>query len=159
VVVGLLLFAAALGVVALLWRPRISLRVQTPEEKSSLAVLPFRNLSGEPELERVSSDIASAVAKAVSETGRVDIVPREKTLGYALDREGIEEAARALGADYVIAGSIDEKGGRIGVDAYLFRAGPSPALWVDRLNWDRSARSTIASELAARIREAILSVQ
>jgi len=159
VVLGLLLFAAALAVVALLGRPRISLRVQAPEEKPALAVLPFRNLSGGPELEIVSSDITAAVAEAVALTGRASIVPREKTLGFELDREGIEDAARSLGADYVIAGSLDEKGGRIEVDAYLFRAGPNSALWVDRLSWEPSERSSIASDLAARIRESILSVQ
>lgn len=159
VVLGLLLFAAALSVIALLGRPKISLRVQTPEERPSLAVLPFRNLSGEPALEMLASDIASAVAKAVSDTGRAEIVPREETLDYALDREGIEEAARTLRADYVIAGSIDEKDGRIEVDAYLFRAGPTPALWVDRLKWDPSESSSVATELADKIRMAILSAQ
>ena len=159
VVLGLLLLAAALAVVALLGRPRISLRVQAPEVKPALAVLPFRNLSGEPELEIVSSDLTAAVAEAVAETGRASIVPREKTLGFELDREGIEEAARSLGADYVIAGSLDENDGRIEVDAYLFRAGPDPALWVDRLTWEPSERSSIAPDLAARIREAILSVR
>lgn len=159
VVLGLLLFAAALAVVAFLGRPRISLRVQSPEEKPTLAVLPFRNLSREPELEIVSSDITAAVAEAVAETGRASIVPREKTLGFELDREGIEEAAKSLRADYIIAGSVDEKEGRIEVDAYLFRAGPAPALWVDRLSWNPAERSAIASELAARIRGSINSVR
>jgi len=159
VVLGLLVLAAALAVVAHVGRPRISLRVQSPEEKPGLAVLPFRNLSGEPELEIVSSDLTAAVAEAVADTGRAYIVPREKTLGFELDREGIEDAARSLGADYVIAGSVDEKEDRIEVDAYLFRAGPNPALWVDRLKWELSERSSIASDLADRIREAILSVQ
>jgi TolB-like protein len=156
VVLGLLLFAAALAVVARVGRPRISLRVQSPEEKPALAILPFRNLSGEPELEIVSSDLTAAVAQAVAETGRASIVPREKTLGFELDREGIEDAARSLGADYVIAGSLDEKEGRIEVDTYLFRAGATPALWVERLKWEASERSSIASDLAGRIREALL---
>ncbi len=159
VVLGLLLLAAALAVIARVGRPRISLRVQSPEEKPALAVLPFRNLSGEPELEIVSSDLTAAVAEAVAETGRASIVPREETLGFELDREGIEEAARSLGADYVIAGSLDEVGGRIEVDAYLFRAGAAPALWVERLQWEASERSSFASDLAARIRETILSAQ
>jgi TolB-like protein len=159
VVLGLLLLAGALAVVARVGRPRISLRVQSPEDEPVLAVLPFRNLSGDPELEIVSSDITAAVAEAVADTGRASIVPREKVLGFELDREGIEEAARDLGADYVIAGSLDANEGRIEVDAYLFRGGPDPALWVDRLKWEPSARSSIASELAARIREAILSLR
>jgi TolB-like protein len=159
VVLALTLFAAALGIVALLGRPRILLRVQAPAEKPELAVLPFRNLSGEPELEMVSADLTAAVAEAVAETGRASIVSREKILGFALDREGIEGVARALDADYVIAGSLNENDGRIEVDAYLFRAGPSPALWADRLSFEPSERSSIASDLAARIREAILSAR
>src|SRR3989304_5709207 len=101
---------------ALLGRPRIPLRVQAPGEEPALAVLPFRNLSGEPELEIVSSDITAAVAEAVALTGRASIVPREKTLGFELDRGGIEDAGRSPGADYVLAGSLDENGGRIQAD-------------------------------------------
>jgi TolB-like protein len=159
VVLGLLLLAIGLAVVARVGRPRMSLRVQSPEDEPVLAVLPFRNLSGEPDLEIVASDIVSAVVEAVAETGRASIVPREKTLGFGLGREGIEEAARDLGADYVIAGSIDRKDGRIEIDAYLFRSGPTPALWVDRLEWKATERSSIAADLAERLRRAILSAR
>jgi TolB-like protein len=155
VVLGLLLLSAALAVVALVGRPRISLRVQTPSKQPMLAVLPFKNLSGEPELEIVASDLTAAVVEAVSETGRVSALAREKTFGLQLDRRGIEEAARSLGADYVIAGSLDEEDGRIQVDAYLFRSGPAPALWVERLEWEASERSSVPSEVADRVREAI----
>jgi TolB-like protein len=157
VVLGVLILAVILAAIAYVGHPRISLRVQAPEKKPVLAVLPFRNLSGEPELEVVSSEIAAAVTEAAAETGKASVVPREATVGFALDRKGIEEAARSFGADYVIAGSLDEKEGHIEVDAYLFRAGPAPALWVDRLKWKPSERAAIASELAARIREVILS--
>lgn len=153
VVLGVLLFGAVLAVVALVGRPHISLRVQAPEEKPTLAILPFRNLSGEPDLEIVSSDIASELAEAVAATGRAEIVPRENTLAFELDRQGIEEAARSLEADYVIAGSLGEIDGRIEVDAYLFRAGPTPGLWVERLKWEAAERSSIASDLAGRIRK------
>jgi TolB-like protein len=152
VVLGLLLLATALAVVAHLGRPRIRLRVRTPEGKPTVAVLPFRNLSGEPELEIVSSDVTAAVGEAVAETGRASVVPRETTLGFELHRRGIEEAARSLGADYLIAGSLDEEDGRIEVDAYLFRSGATPALWVERLQFEASERSSIAPDLAARIR-------
>jgi adenylate cyclase len=157
VVLSLVLLAAGLAVIAGVGRPRISLRVQSPEEKPALAVLPFQNLSGEPELEVLASDLTAAVAEAVAETGRASTVPRAKTLGFELDRKGIEEAARALGADYVIAGSVDELDGRLQVDAYLFRSGAVPALWVERLTWDASERNSAPSEVANRIRAAIRS--
>ncbi|HJS72702.1 MAG TPA: hypothetical protein VJ921_00335 [Vicinamibacteria bacterium] len=157
VVLGLVLFAAVLAVVALVGGPRISLRVQSPPTRPVLAVLPFHNLTGEPELEVVSSDLTAAVVAAVAETGRVSAVPREKIVGFELDRTGIEEAARTFGADYVIAGSLDEVGGRLQVDAYLFRSGPAPALWVERLRFEGSEQASVPSEVAARIRGAILS--
>lgn len=156
VVLGLLMLAAGLAVVARVGRPRISLRPQSPDETASLAVLPFRNLSGEPDLEITSAGITTAVAEAVEATGRASVVPREETLDFPLDRKGIEEAARSLGADYVIAGSLDENNGRVEVDVYLFRAGADPALWVERLDWDVRDRSSIARELAVRIRAALL---
>jgi TolB-like protein len=155
VVLGLVSLSAALAVVAFLGRPRVSLRVQTPPKTPVLAVLPFKNLSGEPELEIVAADLTAAVAEAVAETGRVSTVPREETLGFELDRKGLEEEARSLGADYVITGSLDEVEGSLRVDAYLFRGGAVPALWVERLEWDASRRALAPSELAARVREAL----
>jgi TolB-like protein len=90
--------------------------------------------------------------------GRPSFRGRE-ILGFELNREGIEEAARALGADYVIAGSLYRKNGHIEVDAYLFRARPTPALSVDRLEWKATERPSIARDLADRLREAVLSAQ
>jgi TolB-like protein len=157
VVLALLLFAAALAVVAAVGRPRISLRVQRPETAPALAVLPFENLSGDPELSIVASELARALEEAVAETGRARLLPSEGTFELTIDRKGIEAAAKALGADYVITGSLDRNGGRIVVDAYLFRAGPDPALWVDRREWNDSERDSIVPELAASIARAILS--
>src|SRR5262245_57000339 len=159
VVLAILLFGAGLAVVAWLKGPRISLRIQSPAEKPTVAVLPFRNLNGEPDLEVIASDLTAAVAEAVGETGRASTVPREDTLGIELDRKGIEEAARTLHADYIIAGSVNEVDGRLEVDGYLFRSGAAPALWAERLHWDASRQSAAPSELAARIKEAILSAR
>ncbi|MGH9337312.1 MAG: hypothetical protein ACRD21_26490, partial [Vicinamibacteria bacterium] len=147
VVLGLLLFAAALAVIALVGRPRISLRTQSPPSQPTLAVLPFRNLSGEPELEIVASDLAIAISDALADTGRVSLVPDARIAGVELDREGIEEAARSLGADYVITGTLDDEAGLTVVDAYLFRAGPEPGLWVERFERDSSERSSLAADL------------
>jgi TolB-like protein len=157
VVLALLLFAAALAVVAAIGRPRISLRVQSPETTPALAVLPFENLSGDPELSILASELAGAVARAVADTGRARLLPSEGTFELTIDRKGIEAAAKSLGADYVITGSLARSEGLIEVDAYLFRAGPDPALWVDRRQWNESERDSIVPELAASIARAILS--
>jgi TolB-like protein len=55
----------------------------------------------------------------------------------------------------VITGSLDQVGGTLQVDAYLFRAGAVPALWVERLEWNATERSSVPLEVANRVREVI----
>jgi hypothetical protein len=108
-------------------------------------------LSGEPDLEIVSSDLTFAVAEAVAATGRASIVPREKTSPSSSIARG-SRRRRDPEADYVIAGSLDQtdagswstpiSSGRPDAGA-LGRAPPMEA----------SERSSIASDLARRIRE------
>jgi adenylate cyclase len=154
VVLALVAFAAALAVVAVLGRPTIRLRPQSPPRKPTLVVLPFENLSGDADLELISTRIADAVSDSVSATGRFAVTSRGAVLGRAVAKEGLEEEARRLRADYVIAGSIERKGRLVALDAYFFRAGPEPGLWVERLEWKDSEKASLVRDFAARIGEA-----
>jgi TolB-like protein len=153
-VLALLAFAAALAVVAVIGRPRIRLRPQSPPAKPTLVVLPFENLSGDADLEPVSTRLAAAVSDSVGASGRFAMIPRGTALGRAVAKEGLAEEARRLGADYAIAGSIDREGRLVVLDAYFFRAGPEPGLWVERLEWDAGEESSMVDEFARRIGDA-----
>jgi adenylate cyclase len=153
VVLALLLFGAGLAFIARVGRPRISLRTQSPVRKPTLLVLPFENLSGDPDLEVVAAEVPRAVLQALADNERFQSVVEENGLGYVAI-EGLEAAARKLGADYVIAGSVERSGARLAVDAYFFRAGPEPGLWVERLEWDPDEKSAVAVDLGRRIGEA-----
>jgi TolB-like protein len=153
-VLALVAFAAALAVVAFIGRPRIRLRPQSPPAKPTLVVLPFENISGDAELEPISTRLAAAVSESVGASGRFAVISRGTALGRSVAREGLEEEARRLGADYAIAGSIDREGSLVVLDAYFFRAGPEPGLWVERLEWDASEEGLLVEEFARRVESA-----
>jgi TolB-like protein len=145
-VLGLLLVAAALAVVAQLGRPRITLRPQSPPRPARIAVLAFENVSGDPELELVAAGLSPAISDSVGAAGFEAIGGT-----FAGDDRGVASIASSLRADYVVTGSVDWREDEIHVDAYLYRSGAEPGIWAERLSWPASEKESIAGELSRRI--------
>jgi TolB-like protein len=155
-VLALVLFGAGLTVLAYLGAPRARLRPQAPPRRAVLAVLPFENSSGEPALELLANEITATVTAVLSERDEVAVVPRETSLEFEGVPGGVAAATEGLGADYAIAGSVGVEGGRLQVDAYLYRAGPDPAIWADRIEWSVEDTEGLPAEIARRVNEAIV---
>jgi TolB-like protein len=155
-VLALVLFGAGLTVLAYFGAPRARLRPQTPPRKAVLAVLPFENLSGEPGLEVLATEITARITAALGARAELEVLPREKSLEFKGLPGGIASVTESLGADYVITGSLDLRGDGIEVDAYLYRAGPDPALWADRIAWSAEDTERLPAELARRVNEAVV---
>lgn len=141
---------------AYLGAPRARLRPQSPPRRAVLAVIPFENLSGEPALEVLAADVTATVTAVLSERDELDVVSRKRSLELKGVRGGLEAAAARLGADYAIAGSVDAEDGRLTVDAYLYRAGPDPALWADRIDWSAADSERLPAEIARRVNAAVV---
>src|ERR1700736_2000821 len=94
-------------------------------DKPSLAVLPFTNMSGDPEQEFVSDGIAEDVITALSRHPSLFVIARNSTFTYKGRAVDVKQVGRELGVRYVLEGSVRKAGNRIRVTAQLIEAGTS----------------------------------
>ena len=151
VVIALLALGAILAVVANRFAPRLRLKPHSLHALETVAVLPFDNRSGDPELEVLASTIAETLVASLEGNERVEVVPARKGLMFKDLEGGIARVATELDANYVVTGSLDRVEDRIEVDFYLFRSGGEQGLWAERHAWPYERRESIAGELAERL--------
>jgi TolB-like protein len=105
-------------------------------EKPSVAVLPFANMSGDPEQEYFSDGITEDIITALTKHRWLDVVARNTTFAYKGQSPDVRKLAAELGADYVVEGSVRKAGQRIRVVAQLIDAHTGAHVWAER--FDRS---------------------
>jgi TolB-like protein/DNA-binding winged helix-turn-helix (wHTH) protein/tetratricopeptide (TPR) repeat protein len=151
----LLLAAGALAVavvVALLY-----LRVNRPSpphsSKMTLAVLPFENLSRDPDQEFLSDGFTEEM---IAELGKLDpdhlgVIARTTTMLYKNARKNISQIRGELGVDYVLEGSIRRVDKRMRITAQLVQASDMTHLWAESYDRDVADVLAIQSEVAMKI--------
>jgi TolB-like protein/Tfp pilus assembly protein PilF len=149
---ALVLSAIAIGVVVYGWRLRSTPARAQPEIKS-LAVLPLKSLDAGENYPGVG--IADAVIRKISQTGRLTVRPTSAVLKYIKEDIDSLSAARQLGADAILEGTVQQAGDRLRVSVNLLRASDGVSLWAD--NFDLTAsdifaiEDKVAQEVATRL--------
>lgn len=113
-----------------------------PPSKPSIAILPFTNLSGDPEQQYFSDGITNDLITDLSRFSGLIVIASNSTFTYR--GEGVEarQVSSELGIRYVVQGSIQRSGGRVRINAQLIDATTSAHLWGKR--YDREAASLFA---------------
>ncbi len=142
-----LLFASALAYIAYVGHPHVIRRAQQAPEPPGLAVLPFENLSGDPDLELTATEITGAMTDALSSAEGFRVIPREQSLLFKGSTLGVKEVAERLGVVYVMAGSVERIGETIEVDAYLIQPA-APRLWAESFQWSEGEEASIPQGMA-----------
>jgi len=155
VVVAIVAFGALLATIAYFGRPEVRLKPQSPALRPKLVVLPFENLDGADALELVAADTTKAVTDAVIALGTFDVVPRERALELAGIPGGASAVAEKLGADYVLAGSVERSGERLRLQAYLVYPGERPRIWAEEFFFDRDDAERVPGEIAREVSAAL----
>jgi adenylate cyclase len=106
-----------------------------PLDKPAVAVLPFDNLSGDPEQAYFSDGITEDVITELSRFRELLVIARNSTFAFRGKAADVREIGRALGAGYVVEGSVRRAGERVRITAQLVDAGSGAHLWAER--WDR----------------------
>ena len=109
--------------------------LQTPE-RPSIAVLPFQNMSGDPEQEHFCDGLVEDIITTLSKLAGLRVVARNSTFVYKGRSVDIREAAKQLGVRYVLEGSVRKSGNRIRITAQLIDAKDGTHLWAER--YDRA---------------------
>jgi adenylate cyclase len=103
-------------------------------DKPSIAVLPFGNLSGDPEQEFFADGIAEDVITALSRFRSLFVIARNSSFTYKGSAVDIIRVGRELGVRYVVEGSVRKAGNRVRITAQLIDASNGSHLWADRFD-------------------------
>jgi len=109
--------------------------VQAPlplPEKPSIAVLPFTNLSGDPEQEYFADGMVEEIITALSRIHWLFVIARNSSFTYKAEAVDVKQVGRELGVRYVLEGSVRRGGDRVRITAQLIEAQTGAHLWADR---------------------------
>jgi adenylate cyclase len=114
----------------------------TSPGKPSIAVLPFQNMSGDPEQEYFGDGIAEDIITALSKLRGFFVIARNSTFAYKGKSPNISQVARELGVRYVLEGSVRKAGERLRVTGQLIDAISGNHIWAER--YDRPTAEIFA---------------
>jgi len=103
-------------------------------DKPSIAVLPFQNMSGDPEQEYFADGMVEEIITALSRIRWLFVIARNSTFTYKGQAIDVKRVGRELGVRYVLEGSVRKGGGRVRITAQLIDATNGAHLWADRLD-------------------------
>jgi TolB-like protein/DNA-binding SARP family transcriptional activator len=126
-----------------------SLREATADQTPLVAVLPFDNLAGDKDSNRLARGLTDDIITDLGRASEFKVLARNTTADF----EGNDpvEAGSALHAAFVVDGSIQRQGGRLRVNAQLFDASNGKNLWSQRWDQPDSDLFTIQSEISTQI--------
>jgi adenylate cyclase len=128
-------------------RPAPATRPPLPD-KPSVAVLPFTNMSGDPEQEFFADGIAEDVITALSRHPSLFVIGRNSCFTYKGRAVEIRQIGRELGVRYVLEGSLRKAGNRIRVTAQLVEAESGNHVWVERYDRDLADIFAVQDEIS-----------
>jgi len=111
-------------------------------DKPSIAVLPFSNLSGDPEQEYFSDGITEQIITGLSKISSLFVIARNSTFTYKGQPVKIQQVSEELGVRYVLEGSVQKSGERVRVNAQLIDAIKGNHLWSE--TYDRELKDIFA---------------
>src|SRR5258707_11399526 len=103
-------------------------------DKHSIAVLPFQNMSGDPEQEYFADGMVEDITTALSRTGWLFVIARNSSFTYKGRAVDIKQVGRELGVRYVLEGSVRKSGNRVRITGQLIDAATGNHLWADRFD-------------------------
>jgi adenylate cyclase len=103
-------------------------------DKPSIAVLPFANMSGDPEQEYFADGMVEEIITALSKIRWLFVIARNSSFTYKGQAVDVKEVGRELGVRYVLEGSVRKAGQRVRITAQLIEAETGAHLWADRFD-------------------------
>ena len=120
-------------------------------DKPSIAVLPFTNMSGDPEQEYFSDGITEDLITDLSRISGLFVIARNSVFTYKGAAVKVRQVARELGVSYVLEGSVRRAGNRVRINAQLIDAQTGGHLWADRYDGDLTDVFGLQDEVTRKI--------
>jgi adenylate cyclase len=128
---------------------------KTQSEPPSIAVLPFNNMSGDPEQEYFSDGITEDIITDLSKVGGLMVIARNSSFTYKGRSVDIRNVGRELGVRSVLEGSIRRAGNRVRITAQLIDAATGGHVWADRYDRDLTDIFAVQDEVTRQIVDAL----
>ena len=122
---------------------------------ASIAILPFTNMSGDPEQEYFSDGISEDIITDLSKIAGLTVIARNSSFTYKGRSIDIRTVGRELGVQSVLEGSIRRAGNRVRITAQLIDATNGAHLWADRYDRDLTDIFAVQDDVTQRIVEAL----
>ncbi len=134
---------------------RTRVRGATGSKIKSLAVLPLKNLSGDPSQEYLADGMTEELIGRLAAIHDLRVISRTSVMGFRDTKLSVPEIAKTLGVDAFVEGSVIREGNRIRVHAQLIRAETDEHFWSEE--YDRELQDVLAlqSEVAQAIAEKV----
>src|SRR5271163_4356408 len=121
----------------------------------SLAVLPLKNLSGDPTQEYLADGMTEALIGRLAQIHDLRVISRTSVIRFKDPQISVPEIARTLGVDAIVEGSVMREGNRIRVTAQLIRGATDEHFWSETYDRELQDTLTLQSELAQTIAEKV----
>lgn len=135
--------------------PVIQASVDALATKLSIAVLPFTNMSSDPEQEYFANGIAEDLITDLSKVSGLLVIARHSSFAFKGQSIDIRKISQELGVRYIIEGSIRRAEGRVRINAQLIDAASNTHIWADRFDRDLTAIFELQDEVVDRIKSAL----
>ena len=126
-----------------------------PSDKPSIAVLPFINLSGDPQQEYFSDGITENVITSLSKLPKLFVISRNSTFIYKGKPVKIQQLGEKLGVHYVLEGSVQRARDKVRITAQLIDATTEQHLWAERYDRDLKDIFALQDEITMEIIKAL----
>jgi len=145
--IAVLLLLAAFFIYDYLWGPG----TESSEQDKSIAVLPFTNMTNDPEQEYFSDGITEEILTHLSRIADIRVVSRTSVMQYKNTTKTIPEIGRELGVTTILEGSVRKNGDQVRITAQLIDARSDEHIWADTYDRDISKIFDIQTEVAKEI--------
>jgi TolB-like protein/class 3 adenylate cyclase/Tfp pilus assembly protein PilF len=124
-------------------------------DRPSIAVLPFNNLSGNPEQEYFSDGIVEDIITALSRFHGLFVIARNSSFAYKGEAVDVKQVGRELGVRYVLEGSVRNSGNRVRITGQLIDAGTGAHIWAEHFDGELDDVFDLQDEVTATVVGAI----
>jgi adenylate cyclase len=124
-------------------------------DKPAIAVLPFDNLSGDPDQAYFSDGMTEEIITALSKVPRLFVIARNSSFIYKGKPVKVQEIGRELGVQYVLEGSVRKAGDRVRITAQLVDATTGNHLWAERYERNLEDVFALQDEITMKVLTAL----
>ncbi len=128
---------------------------QAAVDRRSIAVLPFANMSGDPNNEYFSDGITDDIITHLSKLSDLKVISRTSAMRYKKTDKSLREIAGELGVATILEGGVQRAGDRVRINAQLIDAGTDEHLWAEQYNRELTDVFAIQSDVALQIAGAL----